>query len=39
MGINHPNTQIAYKNMKSTFSKCSPEDNFEQWLEEKMKER
>ena len=39
LGMNHPNTQMAYKNMKTIFAKSNSEDSFEHWLEKKMKEK
>lgn len=38
LGFNHPTTQIVHENMKNIHSKWNPEGNFEQWLEEQMKE-
>lgn len=38
LGLNHPDTQRVYNNMKNVYSAWNPEGNFEQWLEEKMKE-
>lgn len=38
LGISHPRTQIIYENMRGTYLKKNPEGNFDQWLEEKMKE-
>jgi len=38
LGISHPHTQIIYENMRGTYLKKNPEGNFDQWLEEKMKE-
>ena len=36
--MNYPNTQIVYKNFELAYMEYNPEGNFEQWLEEKMKE-
>ncbi len=38
LGLNHQNTQIVYENMKIAYCEWNPEGNFEQWLDEKMKE-
>ena len=38
LGQNHPNTQIVYENLKIPYFKCYPKGNFEQWLEEQMRE-
>lgn len=38
LGMNYPNTQIVYKNFERIYIECNPEGDFEQWLEEKMKE-
>lgn len=38
LGLRHSKTQSAYKKMEKTYLECNPEGNFEQWLEEKMKE-
>ena len=38
LGLNHPNTQIVYKNMQAAYSDWNSEGDFEQWLEEQMKE-
>lgn len=38
LGLNHPNTHIVYENMKLAYFEWNPKINFEQWLEEKMKE-
>lgn len=38
LGLNHSNTKLVYKNTQAAFVKSYPEGNFEQWLEEKMKE-
>ena len=38
LGSDHPNTRIVLENMKETCYKWKPDGNFEQWLEEKMKE-
>ena len=37
-GLKHPDSRTVYGNMELTFKEWNPEDNFEQWLEEKMKE-
>ena len=37
-GYNHPNTHIVYGNMEIAYYEWKPEGNFNQWLEEKMKE-
>ena len=37
-GIYHMDTQAVYTNMKKVYSKWKPEGNFNQWLEEQMKE-
>ncbi len=39
LGVNHPNTQIVYDNMKIAYSEWNPKGNFDQWLEEQMKEK
>ena len=38
LGFDHPNAQIALENMKIVFLKWNPAGDFEQWLEEQMKE-
>lgn len=38
LGVNHPNIQTVYKNFELAYMAYNPEGNFEQWLEEKMKE-
>jgi len=38
LGLSHPHIQIVYKNMQVAYSNWNPEGNFEQWLEENMKE-
>ncbi len=38
LGVNHPNTQKVYKNFELAYMEYNPEGDFEQWLEEKMKE-
>lgn len=38
LGSGHQNTQKIYKNIEILHSNWNPEGNFEQWLEEKMKE-
>ena len=38
LGMNHSHTHIVYKNMKIAYCEWNPDGNFEQWLEEKMKE-
>lgn len=38
LGLTHKYTQIVYKNLKGAYMAYNPEGNFEQWLEEKMKE-
>ena len=38
LGLNHEKTQKRYNMLKNTFYKWNPEGNFEQWLEEKIKE-
>ena len=38
LGVKHPRTQTVYDNMEITYFEWSPEDDFKQWLEEKMKE-
>ena len=37
-GIDHPDTQIVYKNMKVTYFEWSSKGNFEQWLKQQMRE-
>ena len=37
-GLYYMDTQAAYVNMKNVYSQWNPEGDFEQWLEEKMKE-
>lgn len=37
-GSEYLNTQLYYESMKTTYTKWNPESNFDQWLEEKMKE-
>ena len=37
LGLDHPDTQRVYNNMKNTYSAWNPEGNYEQWLEDKMK--
>ena len=37
-GLNHQKTQESYNMLKSTYFKCNSRGNFEQWLEEQMKE-
>lgn len=34
----HPDYQKAYRNLQRTYFECNPNGNFEQWLEEQMKE-
>ena len=38
LGEDHPDTKITYKNMEMIYEKYNPKGNFNQWLEEKMKE-
>lgn len=38
LGKKHPNTQIVHKNVKIAYSEWNPDGDFEQWLEEKMKQ-
>ena len=38
LGANHSRTITVYYNMEITYFDYNPEGNFEQWLEEKMKE-
>ena len=38
LGQNHLSTQIIYENMKSEYTKWNPEGDFEQWLEENIKQ-
>ena len=38
LGFGHPNTKICRQNMEIIYVKWKPEGNFEQWLEEQMKE-
>lgn len=38
LGYKHPHTKIYYKNMEMAYTKWNPKGNFEQWLEEQMKE-
>lgn len=38
LGLRHSKTQSAYKKMEKTYLECNQEGNFEQWLEEQMKE-
>lgn len=38
LGLNHSKTQTVYKNFELAYMEYNPEGNFEQWLEEKMKE-
>lgn len=38
LGLKHPDTRVVYGNMEITYSEWNPSGNFEQWLEEKMKE-
>ena len=38
-GENHPHIQIIYGNMETAYTEYHPEGNFEQWLEEKMREQ
>lgn len=35
----HPDFQKAYNNLQRVFFECNPNGNFEQWLEEQMKEQ
>lgn len=37
-GRDDPNTQVVYDDMEGIYKEWNPEGNFEQWLEEKMKE-
>lgn len=37
-GLKYPKTQVIYKSMEITYFEWKPEGNFEQWLDEKMKE-
>lgn len=38
LGSNHPRTQGAFNSIKQIYKECYPKGNFEQWLEEKLKE-
>ena len=38
LGVDHPNTQKVYKNFELAYMAYNPEGDFEQWLEEKIKE-
>ena len=38
LGFEHPKTKICRDNMNIAYVEWNPEGNFEQWLEEKMKE-
>ena len=38
LGAEHPSTQFIYENLIFAYSVFRPESNFEQWLEEQMKE-
>ncbi len=38
LGKKHPNTQIVHGNVKIAYSEWNPDGDFEQWLEEQMKE-
>lgn len=38
LGLNHLSIQISNKNMELAYLESNSEGNFEQWLEEKMKE-
>ena len=38
LGLQHPDIQIVYGNMEIAYSKWNPEGDFNQWLEEEMKE-
>lgn len=37
-GLNHSDVQTVYKNMQVAYFKLNLEDNFKQWIDEKMKE-
>lgn len=37
LGIDHPRTQIVYENLKFLFEMSNPEGDFEQWIEENLK--
>ncbi len=37
-GLNHPDVQTIYKNMQIVYFKLNLEDNFKQWIDEKMEE-
>ena len=38
LGKKHPNTKIVHENMKIAYLEWNPAGDFEQWLEERMKE-
>ena len=38
LGLEHLHTQIVYDNLKTAYTEWNPEGNFEQWLDEKIKE-
>ncbi len=38
LGAGYPDTKISYLNMEIIYKKYNPKGNFNQWLEEKMKE-
>ena len=38
LGTDHPNTRVVLENMRIAYYKWNPEGDFNQWLEEKMKE-
>ena len=38
LGKKHPNTKIVHENMKIAYLEWNPAGDFEQWLEEQMKE-
>ena len=38
LGFEHPYTKMSCENMEMAYAECNPEGNFEQWLEEQMKE-
>ncbi|RKI89767.1 tetratricopeptide repeat protein [Parablautia intestinalis] len=37
-GFDNPSTSLIYEFVKITYFECNPQGNFEQWLEEQMKE-
>lgn len=38
LGLNHLSTQVCMKNMEMAYLESNPEGNFNQWLDEQMKE-